>query len=388
MQKTIVILSHVTFDDSPYCVFVHNHAKALVDQGHKVIVLAIIHWFPILSHFQKYKKDFMSRINGKNKIQIIDGVEVIYKKVFSVSNFLYNSPINLNGFLYYNSIKKEFKKIYKKENIVFIDAHTFKVEGYAAYKLKKKYPKIFTTVTLHGTSFFRNTKTKNGKKQIFKILNKVDNTICVSEKIKKISEDLKVENAKVIFNGIRQYNFDNVEKDKHSIISVGTLIPRKNFDITINAVKELSKKYSDIKLTIVGVGAEKEKLYEMVVSSKLEKKIIFKNQIPNKEVFELMNKNEIFILPSIAEGFGIVYAEAMQARCITIGTKGEGVDGFIKNGYNGFLVNPNVEEITKLISEIFAGNYDIEKITENGYKSVKELTWVNNAKAYLKLFSK
>ena len=65
-MKTVVILTHVTFDNSPYCIYVHEHAKELVKQGYRVIVFAIIHWFPLLSHFQKYKKDFMKRIKGNS----------------------------------------------------------------------------------------------------------------------------------------------------------------------------------------------------------------------------------------------------------------------------------------------------------------------------------
>ena len=114
-MKTIVILSHVGFDSSPYCNYVHSHAKALVRQGYKVIVLAIISWVPILSKLQNRKKEFMKRIKGKNKVQEIDGVTVIYKKSMTFSNLLYNSKLNLNGIFYYLSIKNLFKKIYKKE---------------------------------------------------------------------------------------------------------------------------------------------------------------------------------------------------------------------------------------------------------------------------------
>lgn len=72
-MKTIVILSHVTFDNSPYCSYVHEHAKALVKQGYHVVVFAIVHWFPILSHFQKYKKNFMKKLYKEDTHQMIDG---------------------------------------------------------------------------------------------------------------------------------------------------------------------------------------------------------------------------------------------------------------------------------------------------------------------------
>lgn len=389
-MKTVVILTHVTFDNSPYCSYVHEHAKELVRQGYRVLVFAIIHWFPVLSHFQKYKENFMKRIKKKNKSQIIDGVEVIYKKATSFSNFLYNTNINLNGMSYYCSIKKMFKKIYENENVVLLDAHTFKTEGYVAYRLKKKYRKITTTVTLHGTSFFKSTNTKSGINLIRKILNNVDYSICVSNKIEKLAIENGVKNTQVIYNGIQSYEFEKVNKEdyRYNIITVGALIPIKNHDITIRAIKRLYKKYPKIKLNIVGVGGEIDKLKSIVQENNLNQIVCFKGQISNEEVQDLMNKSYIFLLPSINEGFGIVYAEAMKAKCITIGTIGEGIDGFIENGENGFLINANVEEIEKVINDIYEGKYNLNRIRENAYNDSKKLTWENNVRKYTKLLSK
>lgn len=386
-MKTIIILSHVGFDNSPYCNYTHWHARELAKQGYRVIVLAAIHWIPILSRFQKYKQKFMKRKKNKDRVQIIDGVEVIYKKVFSVSNLLYNSKINLNGILYYNGFKNTIKKILKENDTVLIDAHTFKVEGYVAYRLKKKYPNIMTTVTLHGTSFFRNINTKNGIKAIQNIFSVVDKAVCVSNKIRRIIEDLGVKNTEIIYNGINQHEFEKVDKQqyKNQITTVGSLIPRKKVDVTINVIANLLKKYPELQLNIVGIGTEREKLSEMVKTLELENNVTFKNQITNQEVLNLMNRSYIFILPSIAEGFGIVYAEAMKAGCITIGTKNEGIDGFIINGENGFLVNPDVKEITELIEDIYENKYNLENIRKNAYKAVENLTWEQNAKNYLKL---
>lgn len=386
-MKTIVILTHVGFDDSPYCRFVHDHAKALQQQGYHVIVLAIVSWFPILSHFQKRKKDFMRRNANGEKIQIIDGVEVIYKKALSFSNFLYNSKINLNGYFYYKSIKRIFEKIRKKEDIVLIDAHTFKTEGYVATKLKKKYPEITTTVTLHGSSFFYNTRTKNGRKQIARVFNTIDNIVCVSDKIKRMAQEFNTEKVKLIYNGVKQYNFKEKEKDKNRIISVGMLYFEKKQDITIKAIGRLTKKYPKLKLTIVGDGEERENLERLVNDLGLSNSVEFMGHIKNDEVMELMSKSYIFIMPSINEGFGIVYLEAMKAGCITIGTKGEGIDGFIRNNENGFLLRPDVDEVVKLIDDIYNNKYDLNTIRKNAYDDVSELTWENNAKKYIEIIA-
>lgn len=385
-MKTIVILTHVSFDDSPYSRFVHDHAKAMKKQGYNVIVLAVISWFPVLSHFQKRKKMFMKNIKKESKIQKIDGINVIYKKAISFSNFLYHSKINLNGYFYYKSIKKIFRKIYKKEDIVLIDAHVFKTEGYVASKLKKKYPEILTTLTLHGSSFYYNTRTKNGRKQIKKVFHIVDYIVCVSDKLQKIAKNYN-NNTVLIYNGVKDYKFQEVNKEqyKYNIICVGMLYFEKKQDITIQALKKLKEKYVNLKLTIVGDGPERENLKNLVSKLNLVDDIDFKGHIENDKVLKLMNESYIFIMPSINEGFGIVYLEAMKAKCITIGTKGEGIDGFIKNGKNGFLVNPEIDEIVKLIDEIYSNKYNLDEIRKRAFYGVSQLTWENNAKKYIKL---
>ncbi len=388
MKKTIVILTHVTFDDSPYCKYVHSHAKALVEQGYHVIVLAVIHWLPILSNFQRYKQDFMKRIKNSDKKQIIDGVEVIYQKAYSFSNLWYDSAVNLNGILYYKSIKKTMEKIMQENEVVLIDAHTFKVEGYVAYCLKKKYANIKTTVTLHGTSFYRNLNTQNGIKQIKKVFQRVDYAICVSERIKKQINALGVENTKVVYNGINQYHLEAVDKEenRYNILTVAGFVRRKNIDLILKSVKIVLNKYKNVKLTIVGEGIERANLEKLVAELKMTENVIFMGEIPNHEVQKLMNENYLFILTSVAEGFGIVYPEAMRAGCITIGTKNEGIDGFLKDGENGFLVNPDVEEIAKLIKQIYEGKFDLEKMRGKAMEAVKELTWENNVKGYIEIF--
>lgn len=384
-MKTIVILTHVTFDDSPYCSYVHNHAKALAEQGYNVVVFAIIHWLPILSNFQRYKKQFMQKMKNSKKIQIIDNVKVIYKKAFSFSNLLYKTTINLNGLFYYISIKRLFKKLAKENEIVLVDAHTFKVEGYVAYKLKKKYPNITATLTLHGTSFNRNYKTINGRKQIKKYLRYIDYAICVSNKIERQLQELNINNKKVIFNGIEHHKIAKVQKQKYNIVSVGTLNKGKNFDIIIQVINELKNNYSDIHLKIIGDGPEKGNLMRIVKENQLENNVEFLGKMQNNQVMEIMNESYIFLLPSSPEGFGIVYPEAMYNHCITIGTKGEGIDGFIKHGENGFLVNVNEKEIAILIENIYSNSYEVEKIKENAYEAACSLTWSKNAQEYISL---
>ena len=376
MKKTIVILSHVTSSDSPYCDYVHSHAIALKNEGYKVIVFACVNYFPFLSLFRKNKKVLFNMYKGIRKI---DGIKVIYKKRLSFSKFFYNSRFNLNGFFCYLSIIRDFQKIMKNHNVVLIDAHTFKAEGYAAYRLKKKY-QIKTFITCHGSSFNDSFKTKNGRKQIKKISKVIDNYVCVSNKIKKQLKTLDINNAVVIYNGINLFKRKNLKKE-NNIITVGSLTPNKNIDVVIKAYKIVKEKFPKVKLTIIGSGPDLDKLKNAATDLHID----FLGHVSNSKVHDNLAKNLIFILPSSPEGFGIVYAEAMYNKCITIGTKGEGIDGFIKNGENGFLVNINYLDIAKILCEILDNPSKYNDLRMKAFLDTKKLTWQNNAKKYIEL---
>lgn len=366
-NKTIIILTEVNSDKTPYTSYVHSHAVALSNLGYKVIVLASVTIKPKVN-YKKY-----------NKSKIIDGVEVIYFKRLGVSNLLYNSKINLNAIFYYLGISKIFKRIVKKENVILIDAHTFKIQGYVAAILHKKY-KIKTYVTLHGTSFNRNLKTKNGINQIRKVGKNIDSYICVSNKIFNQLEKLNIENKKIIYNGITPLKIKR-NNDNFNICTGGSLIDIKNIDVVIKSFSNISKKYPEANLTIFGEGPKKEELINLVKSLKLENKVKFVGYVDNKKVYDLLSNTNIFCLLSKPEGFGIVYVEAMYSGCLTIGTKNEGIDGFIKNNENGFLINISENELTEKIDYIFNNNCNI--IRENGIKLAETNIWKENAIKYV-----
>ena len=94
--------------------------------------------------------------------------------------------------------------------------------------------------------------------------------------------------------------------------------------------------------------------------------------IDHNLIYEKLDENDVFILPSIKETFGLSYLEAMSRGLITIGIKNEGIDGIIKNNENGFLINPNIKEIKEILSKI--NNFSLEKkekISQNTLKSIK-----------------
>ena len=97
-----------------------------------------------------------------------------------------------------------------------------------------------------------------------------------------------------------------------------------------------------------------------------------------------MRENDIFVLPSVGETFGMVYLEAMASGCITVCTKDDGVDGIIKNGENGFLVEPNSNSVKETLLNI--KNMDIKSLNalrNNSFSTIENYTSAICAERYL-----
>lgn len=138
-------------------------------------------------------------------------------------------------------------------------------------------------------------------------------------------------------------------------IYVGSLIPRKHLDVVIKAF--LSTAGEKDTLTVVGGGPEAENLKSLVHDLKAEDRITFTGRVPREEVLKRMGEAQIFTLISHRETYGMVYIEAMLQGCLTVASKGEGFDGIIQDGVNGFICEP--------------GN---QKDLENVYKRIAALT--------------
>ncbi len=157
----------------------------------------------------------------------------------------------------------------------------------------------------------------------------------------------------------------NINKENLKIVTCANFKKRKNIDKLIIALKDIA----DVELIIIGDGEGADKL------KAINRNCIFLGRLPNESVFDVLKNSDIFILPSVNETFGMVYLEAMASGCISICTSNDGVDGIIKNGENGFTVEPNEESIKNIIKKI--QDMDISElniIRENSLKTIRQYT--------------
>lgn len=170
------------------------------------------------------------------------------------------------------------------------------------------------------------------------------------------------------------------------LLYAGKLIKRKRINQIIKALS-LLKEDVVFQFHLVGEGSERRALENLTKKLGLYSHVTFHGKMSRDAVSNMMSQADIFIMTSTNETLGLVYLEAMAQGCITIGSKGEGIDGIIVDNNNGFLVNPNdVDEIAKCIKK--ASQITLRRKSEilnNAYNTVVNLTDSALSQQYLSI---
>lgn len=141
---------------------------------------------------------------------------------------------------------------------------------------------------------------------------------------------------------------------KKNIISVGRFSREKGFLDLIEVFKLINKKRPEWHLDLVGDGAEKNKIVDMIYVNKLVNNVTVHGFLKRKEIDKLLHESSIYMMTSYTESFGIVLVEAMAhgIPCVAF-TSAEGANDLITNGKNGYLIeNRDFEKMADKVIEL------------------------------------
>jgi glycosyltransferase involved in cell wall biosynthesis len=171
-----------------------------------------------------------------------------------------------------------------------------------------------------------------------------------------------------IANGVDTADFSKVRVRKNSdptLIWVGRLHPDKGVEYLKQAVVKARRKIPNLRTELVTGG----RLY-------------------GAGLIRAYKKAHVFVLPSLAEGQPITLLEAWAAKLPVVVTEVGENPQMVKNGVNGFLVEPaNVNQLAKYILKALRGKKLSKSMGIAGYKLVeKEYTWEKVADETYKVY--
>lgn len=368
---------HRLADNSPYCFYVHEQAKALRAQGHDVTVISCVGTMPMMKALRPALDETDRRTP---KEAVIDGVPVYFPRCLTLGNA---GERWLGGWPMYRAALPIAKALHAQKPFDLLHVHMLPREGHAGRLLGRALG-LPVALTVHGTDVFHYfIPGQTPWKRNVETARRVDALMAVSSLL--LSRVAPYRGAgrisRVVQNGVDLSLVpENEARRPRAVISVGTLKARKCMDKTLEAFARLADEYGDATLTIVGIGEMEQALRARIAELHLEGRVTLTGGLPHEEVLRRMAQSDLFVLPSWGEGYGIVYIEAMAAGCIAVGAENEGIADTITDGENGFLVPAgDTDAVERVMRAVFAHPEAYEALRARGMRDARELTWAHNA---------
>ena len=211
--------------------------------------------------------------------------------------------------------------------------------------------------------------------------------IAVSQNTKKDLVNLyeiKKEKIKVVYNGFCSSNTRQISKQKRKksyIFYIGRIEQRKNIKRIIKAFEIIKRRKSfDGELLLAGgPGHGYDQIKELIDKSAYKKDIHELGFVDENEKWSLLRGAEIFLFPSLCEGFGIPILEAQSVGVPVITSKLGPLDEVAGN--EEILIDPrSTEAIAKKIEFLLSNVHVKERVVEKGYENLNRFSWNKSAK--------
>ena len=271
-----------------------------------------------------------------------------------------------------------------KPDMVHGQSTTMGIVGFLAKKLlKKPY-----TVYARGSEVYLPWLFKTPISKL--VLRRADVVIALTEDMKTEMQKIYSRDVAVIPNGIDLESYEDLPTKEASrqrlalnnndkiILFVGTLRPVKGLKYLIQAMNMVRQKDTKARLMLIGYGEERQSLEGLVKELDLGDRVTFVGKVPNEKVPEYMAASDIFVLPSLSEGFPVVILEAMASGLPIVATKVGGLPEIVKDGENGFLVKPRgPEELADKVLALLENEELRRGMIRNNRNKVQQYSWEN-----------
>lgn len=299
----------------------------------------------------------------------------------------------------------------KKYNLIWAIMASY--GGFAAMFFKKRNPALPLLLTLQEGDDFKHINRRVGfLKNLFKeIFHRADYIQAISNFLSKWAREqgatcpieVVPNGAKFYFKENKDYkpeergnNFhgwfnkqreitakDNLKKGDRVIITVSRLVEKNGIEYLIKAMPELPENY---KLRIVGDGQLRKELEKLTEELKLTNRVQFHGKVNHNDIryyYEASTEAEndkfyvysVFVRPSLSEGLGNVFLEAMSLSVPVIATPVGGIPDFLRDGETGWFCKvKDPHSIAEKIKFVFAesNKNKVWQVIERAKKLVEE----------------
>ena len=239
------------------------------------------------------------------------------------------------------------------------------------------------------------------------LMKRVKKVVMLNERRKSrivSASKVKPETATVILTGVDTSEFTPVVNigdikeryglsDKTTVLFASDIIPRKGVEYLIRAANIIVNQWSyrDMMFFLIGKKSEREyfrTIRKLIDEYKLEKNIKIIGYIPQEDLKKLYIVSDIYVLPSLEDGGPTSLLEPLACGKPLVGTDVGGIAPQIKDGWNGFLVEPaNEKQLAEKIKYLLDHPEKWEEMGKNSRRlAEEEFDWKKIAEKYLEVY--
>lgn len=168
------------------------------------------------------------------------------------------------------------------------------------------------------------------------------------------------------------------------IFYVGGFMKHKNVPLLLKAFHKLKKEGIPHKLIFTGKNSNKH-IQNVIQKLNLQKHVIFLGYVESEDLPALYNGADLFVYPSLYEGFGLPPLEAMACGCPVVISNTSSLPEVV--GDAGVFFDPyNVDDLVRSIYEVLTDSAQKEKLVRKGLDRAKQFSWEKCARETIEVY--
>lgn len=160
-----------------------------------------------------------------------------------------------------------------------------------------------------------------------------------------------------------------IDDAEHLLISVSRLSKEKNLYFVLKGIKRLKENSNlNFKLIIIGSGSEKKSIEKFIRDNNLKKQVELIGAVDFRDMPKYYLASDLFVFASTTETQGMVLLEAMAGYNPVVAVKSSGIDDVIKNDYNGYKTEEDIEKWSNKIEQLLNNKENYQQSANNARK--------------------
>lgn len=353
----------------------------------KKILIFSLTYFPFVGGAEVAVKEITDRLPDFEFVMLtvnLDGKQATEEKIGDVLVRRIGSGKKSKYFFPFSALK-EARELHKKNHYDAIWAIMANQAGLAALFFKWNFPKVKYLLTLQeGDSEWDIWVRTWFMRPLYKMIYRQADYIqaisgFLSGRAKKMGAECPIE---TIPNGVDVARFRppaiidvehhkkelkkkmDLSFDSKIIITASRLVPKNNIRDLVQAIRFLPEDYY---LFIVGSGILKKDIMIQIIAANLQKRVSLFGEVGHELLPAILWASDVFCRPSLSEGLGNAFLEAMAAGLPVVGTNVGGIPDFLKTGETGLFCRlDDPKDIADKIKMIFDDPELAKKLIQNG----------------------